>query len=144
MDPISNLSMDMSEMLMPWIALLLSIVITMWIKDWVQSFVKGMQFRINKAFNEGDHVILDGVPAHIVKIGNTETVFGVYSDRGYTWRYVPNSRIPFLKLEKIVNAELHLDTEFEKGQKLQKLIDEVQDDKISSNRQEIEKLKNGG
>ena len=73
-----------------------------------------------------------------------ETVFGVYSDRGYTWRYVPNSRIPFLKLEKIVNAELHLDTEFEKGQKLQKLIDEVQDDKISSNRQEIEKLKNGG
>jgi len=49
-----------------------------------------------------------------------------------------------LKLEKIVNAELHLDTEFEKGQKLQKLIDEVQDDKISSNRQEIEKLKNGG
>ena len=75
MDPISNLSVDMSEMLMPWIALLISIVVTMWIKDWIQSFVKGMQFRINKAFNEGDPVILDGSPAHIVKIGNTETVF---------------------------------------------------------------------
>jgi len=48
MDPISNLSVDMSEMLMPWIALLISIVVTMWIKDWIQSFVKGMQFRINK------------------------------------------------------------------------------------------------
>ena len=144
MDPISNLSVDMSEMLMPWIALLISIVVTMWIKDWIQSFVKGMQFRINKAFNEGDHVILDGSPAHIVKIGNTETVFGVYSDKGYTWRYVPNSRIPYLKLEKIVDSELHLDTIAEKAEKLQKLIDAGQDRRIKDNSQAINDLKNGG
>ena len=144
MDPINNFSVDMSEMLMPWIALLLSVVITMWIKDWVQAFVKGMQFRINKAFNESDHVILDGAPAHIVKIGCTETVFGVYSDKGYTWRYVPNSRIPYLKLEKIVDSELHLDTIAEKAEKLQKLIDAGQDRRIKDNSQAINDLKNGG
>ena len=144
MNPIDNLSVDMSEMLMPWIALLISVVITMWIKDWISAFVKGMQFRLNKAFNEGDHVILDGSPAHIVKIGCTETVFGVYSERGYTWRYVPNSRIPLLKLEKIVNAELHLDTDMEKAAKLQALIDSGQDLRINENKNAINKLKNGG
>ena len=103
-----------------------------------------MQFRINKAFNESDHVILDGAPAHIVKIGFTETVFGVYSDKGYTWRYVPNSRIPYLKLEKIIDSDLHLDTIAEKAEKLQKLIDAGQDRRIKDNSQAINDLKNGG
>ena len=61
-----------------------------------------MKFRINPAFKEGDKVILDGCPALIVKIGYSETVFGVYGKDGYTWRYVPNTRIEYLKLEKIV------------------------------------------
>jgi hypothetical protein len=71
----------------------------------------------------------------------TETVFGVYSDKGYTWRYVPNIRIPFLKLEKIVNPELHLDSPQEKARKLQALIDIGQDDRIKENSKAIEKLK---
>jgi len=65
----------------------------------------------------------------------------VYSDKGYTWRYVPNVRIPTLKLEKIINPELHLDTEEEKAEKLQKLIDDLQDKRIHENREAIEKLK---
>lgn len=144
MDPVNNASLQLTEYLIPWVALLVSLVVTMWIKDWVTSFVKGMQFRRNKAFNEGDHVILDGMPAVVVKIGMTETVFGVYSDAGYTWRYVPNVRIPYLKLEKIVNPELHLDSPQEKARKLQELIDVGQNQKIDNNKQEIEKLKNGG
>jgi|AP82_1055514.scaffolds.fasta_scaffold25337_3 hypothetical protein len=144
MDQVNNASLQLTEYLIPWIALLVSLVVTMWIKDWVTSFVKGMQFRRNKAFNEGDHVILDGMPAVVVKIGMTETVFGVYSDAGYTWRYVPNVRIPYLKLEKIVNPELHLDSPQEKARKLQELIDVGQNQKIDNNKQEIEKLKNGG
>ena len=143
MDQVNNASLQLTEYLIPWIALLVSLVVTMWIKDWVTSFVKGMQFRRNKAFNEGDHVILDGMPAVVVKIGMTETVFGVYSDAGYTWRYVPNVRIPYLKLEKIVNPELHLDSPQEKARKLQELIDVGQNQKIDNNKQEIEKLKNG-
>ncbi len=143
MDPVNSASLELTEYLVPWIALLISLVVTMWIKDWVTAFVKGMQFRRNPAFQEGDHVILDGTPSVIVKIGIQETVFGVYSDAGYTWRYVPNVRIPFLKLEKIVNPELHLDSPREKAQKIQELIDAVQDDRISKNKDAIEKLKNG-
>jgi hypothetical protein len=138
---IDDASLELTEYLVPWIALLVSLVVTMWIKDWVSAFVKGMQFRRNPAFQEGDHVILDGHPSIIVKVGMTETVFGVYSDKGYTWRYVPNIRIPFLKLEKIVNPELHLDSPQEKARKLQALIDIGQDDRIKENSKAIEKLK---
>ena len=98
---------------------------------------------MSKSFNEGDSVILDGNDALIVKIGLSETVFGVYGERGYTWRYVPNERIPMLKLEKVINKDLHLDTEAEKAAKLQSMIDRVQDSKISANKEAIEEIKNG-
>ena len=128
---------------MPFISALLVLVITLWFKDFATKIAKGMMFKMNKAFNEGDTVILDGNEALIVKIGLSETVFGVYSDRGYTWRYVPNERIPMLKLEKVINKDLHLDTEAEKAAKLQSMIDSVQDSKISANSEAIEEIKNG-
>ena len=87
--------------------------------------------------------ILDGQDALIVKIGLSETVFGVYSEKGYTWRYVPNERIPTLKLEKVINKDLHLDTEQEKAEKLQGLIDRAQDTQIGANKNAIEEIKNG-
>ena len=93
---------------------------------------------MNRAFTEGDKVLLDGKDAIIVKIGIRDTVFGVYSDKGYTWRYVPNIKIPNLKLEKIINPELHLDTENEKAEKLQKMIDKYQDDRIAENQKAVE------
>jgi small-conductance mechanosensitive channel len=104
-------AMKLTEILVPWIAILFSIMIAFWLKDFAQNFMVGLKFRMNTAFNEGDKVILDGNDALIVKIGARETVFGVYSDKGYTCRYVPNVKIPNLKLEKIINPELHLDTE---------------------------------
>ena len=67
----------------------------------------------------------------------------MYSDKGYTWRYVPNERIPMLKLEKVINKDLHLDTDEEKAAKLQALIDSQQDSKISANKEAIEEIKNG-
>ena len=79
----------------------------------------------------------------IVKVGLSETVFGVYSDKGYTWRYVPNERIPMLKLEKVINKDLHLDTEAEKAEKLQSMIDRTQDSQIGANKTAIEEIKNG-
>ena len=110
------------------------------VRDAATSFVKGAKFRFNPAFKEGDKVILDGNPALIVKIGLSETVFGVYGEEGYTWRYVPNTRIEFLKLEKIVDPDLHRDTDQERAQKL---VDAMQDAKIKTNGEEISKLKNG-
>ncbi len=102
---------QITEFILPWIGLLISAIIAIMFKDWASSLAKGLQFKWNPAFNEGDKVILDGNESVIVKIGAKETVFGVYSERGYTWRYVPNERIAFLKLEKVINSELHLDTE---------------------------------
>ena len=134
-------AMRLTELLVPWMAILFSIMIAFWLKDFAQNFMIGLKFRMNTAFNEGDKVILDGHDAIIVKIGLRDTVFGVYTDRGYTWRYVPNVKIPNLKLEKIINSELHLDSEEEKAAKLQKMIDDLQDKRIKENQEAINKLK---
>ena len=143
MEAFDKLGLDFATMLVPWIAILISISAAFWFKDFATGIAKGLKFKMNKAFNEGDTVILDGADALIVKIGLSETVFGVYSEKGYTWRYVPNERIPMLKLEKVINKDLHLDTEQEKAEKLQGLIDRNQDSKISANKDAIEEIKNG-
>ena len=103
---------------------------------------KGLKFKFDPAFNEGDEVLLDSELAMIVKIGARQTVFGVYSERGYTWRYVPNERIPYLKLEKVIKKDLHVDTEEEKAEKMKTLIDKAQDKQIAKNREAIDKLNN--
>jgi hypothetical protein len=112
--------------------------------------MQGLKFKMNPAFNEGDAVILNDEDAIIVKIGLRESVFGVYSKKGYTWRYIQNDRLHMIKLEKIVNKNLHLDTDYEQGRKIQAKIDEFQShqinensSEISANKEEIEKLKNG-
>ena len=134
----SGVGLELTNLITPFISALLLLVITLWFKDFATKIAKGMAFKMNKSFNEGDTVILDGQDALIVKIGLSETVFGVYSDKGYTWRYVPNERIPMLKLEKVINKDLHLDTDAEKAAKLQSLIDSQQDSKITQNREAIE------
>jgi len=138
-----GVGLEITNLLMPFISALMLLVITLWFKDFATKIAKGMAFKMNKSFNEGDNVILDGSDALIVKIGLSETVFGVYSDKGYTWRFVPNERIPMLKLEKVINKDLHLDTEAEKAEKLQAMIDRAQDTMIGANTNAIEEIKNG-
>jgi len=137
---LNTLSMDLSNMLLPWIAVLISLVVAIWFKDFATALAKGLRFKLDPAFNEGDEVLLDGELAMIVKIGARQTVFGVYSDRGYTWRYVPNERIPVLKLEKVIKKDLHVDSDLEKAQKMKSLIDKVQDEQIAKNKEAIEKI----
>ena len=136
-----QLGLDLTDMMMPWITVLVSLIVAIWLKDYATSIAKGLKFKMNPAFNEGDEVLLDGELAMIVKIGMRETVFGVYSDRGYTWRYVPNERIPYLKLEKVIKKDLHIDTEQEKAEKLKSVVDKLQDAQISKNKDAIDKLK---
>ncbi len=138
-----GVGLEITNLLMPFISALVLLVITLWFKHFATGIAKGLKFKMNKAFNEGDTVILDGNDALIVKVGLSETVFGVYSDKGYTWRYVPNERIPMLKLEKVINKNLHLDTEAEKAEKLQSMIDRTQDSQIGANKTAIEEIKNG-
>ena len=143
MPTLESQTVQLTNFLLPWIGILISAIIAIMFKDWATSLAKGLQFKWNPAFNEGDTIILDGQEGMIVKIGTRETVFSVYSDNGLIWRYVPNERIVFLKLEKVMNPNLHLDTEEEKAKKLQSMIDMLQDEKIIENKKDIEQLKNG-
>ena len=102
-----ELSNQLSELITPFIVALLMLVISLWFKDFATKIAKGVTFSMNKSFQEGDKVILDGERALIVKVGLTQTVFGITKSNGewdgdYVWRYVPNERIPYLKLEKVV------------------------------------------
>ena len=141
MASLDTLSMEFSDLLLPWIGVLISLVVAIWFKDFATGLAKGLKFKMNPAFQEGHEVLLDGELAMIVKIGMTETVFGIYSDRGYTWRYVPNERIPMLKLEKVIKKDLHIDSDEEKAQKLKTIIDQAQDENIARNAEEIDRLK---
>ena len=134
---INDLSLDITNFIMPWIAILVSLIVAFWLKDFVTQFMTGLKFKLDPAFNEGDNVLLEGEDAMIVKIGARQTVFGVYSDRGYTWRYISNSKIYSLKLEKVIKKDLHIDTELEKAQKLKSLIDKVHDEEIAQNSEMI-------
>tara|TARA_B100000959_G_C14994331_1_gene629468 strand:- start:5469 stop:5876 length:408 start_codon:yes stop_codon:yes gene_type:complete len=133
MNELSDLSIQLTDVLMPWMGVLISIMIAIWFKDVATKLAKGIAFKYNPQFREGDKVVLDGERALIVKIGMTETVFGITKKGGewdgdYIWRYVPNDRIPFLKLEKVIfDSTPHHNTS-----------------SIHKNSEEIHKLKNGG
>ena len=124
----------------PWAAVIGSIIVGMWIKDWATGFAKGARFRMSRSFNEGDKVLLEGQDAIIVKIGLRSTVFGLYTDRGYTWRVIANERLEYVKLEKIIDTNVHMDSEAEQGKRIQGLIDQAQDDKIKANKERIDRL----
>ena len=98
------------------------------LKDYSVSFIKGLKFKLNSQFNEGDKVLLDGEQAMIIKIGMGTTVFGVYGRDGYTWRYISNNKIESLKLEKIVDKDLHQDSAYEKAKKLKNILEGKEDD----------------
>ena len=88
------------------------------------SFLQGLKFRNNKHFQEGDKVLLEGQQAMIITIGWKQSVFGVYGEKGYTWRFIPNNKIESLKLEKIVDPDLHPDTAKERAEKLKRILEE--------------------
>lgn len=141
MGDINQLSVDLTAMILPWMGVILSVIIAIWLKDFATNAAKGWAFKSNQSFNEGDHIILDGRDAIIVKIGMSQTVFGVYTDKGYTWRYISNDRLAVSKIEKIINKNLHLDTEAEKGLRIQKMIDASQNNMIKENEQQIRENK---
>ena len=100
-------ALELTELLLPYIGMVMIVIFGFMLKDFATKMSKGIAFSMNKQFQEGDHVLIDGERALIVKIGFTQTVFGVTKSNGefdgdYVWRYVPNERIEFLKLEKII------------------------------------------
>lgn len=140
LESLESLSFELTTLLLPWISVLISIVFVFWFKDFATSLAKGLKFKQNPLFNEGDKVLLEGQDAIIVKIGLRSTVFGLYTDRGYTWRVIANERLEYVKLEKIIDTNVHMDSEAEQGKRIQGLIDQAQDDKIKANKERIDRL----
>ena len=64
-----ELGIQLTDLLAPWIAILISISAAFWFKDFATNLMIGLKYRHNSHFNEGDHVILDGKDAIIVKFG---------------------------------------------------------------------------
>ena len=100
------LSLEFAALMMPWITILSSLVLAALVRDWVTSFVKGIKFKLWPNFNPGDKVILDDEEAVIVSIGMMTTVFSKIESEGIVWRYVPNERIPYLKLERVIQENV--------------------------------------
>ena len=120
--------MDFEQYYVEASLLLASVLGGLALKDYSVSFIKGLKFKLNSQFNEGDKVLLDGEQAMIIKIGMGTTVFGVYSKDGYTWRYISNTKIESLKLEKIVDKDLHADSAHEKAMKLKNILEGKEND----------------
>ena len=125
-------ALELTEFLLPYIGMVLIVIFGFMLKDFATKMSKGIAFSMNKQFQEGDHVLIDGERALIVKIGFTQTVFGVTKSNGefdgdYVWRYVPNERIEFLKLEKIIFDHTPLNNK----------------SRIADNKEQIEEIKNG-
>jgi hypothetical protein len=125
-------ALEITEFLLPYIGMVMIVIMGFMLKDFSQKLAKGISFQLNKQFQEGDHVLIDGERALIVKIGMTQTVFGVTKSGGdldgdYVWRYVPNERIDYLVLEKIIFDHTPLNNK----------------ERITNNSNRIEELKNG-
>ena len=128
---------QITDLILPWIGMLISIVIFLWFKDFASQLAKGLAFKHDPHFQEGDLVWLEDEPATIIKIGATQTIFGIVNGRGMIWRFVPNGEIHSVKLEKIVSDKIHYDSEDEEARKLKKMLedyDRKQDLQITKNR----------
>ena len=101
-------ALELGVLLMPWLTLLASLIFAALLRDFIVSLVKGIKFKLRPHFNPGDTVILDGEEAVIVSIGYMTTVFSKIGSDGMVWRYVPNERIPFLKLERVVQENVKI------------------------------------
>lgn len=99
---------EIKQLITPFISAIVVLIFSLWFKDIATKIAKGIMFKINSSFKEGDKVIIDGEDAVIIKIGGSYTVFAIYktdkesNEVDVLWRYVPNERIAYLKIEKVI------------------------------------------
>lgn len=95
-------TLQLSNILAPIIALGLTALIALWVKELVGDLIASIRWKMKPGFEPGDVVYLDSERATIISIGYRETIFQVDNGRGKVWRYIDNKRIPVHKLEKII------------------------------------------
>ena len=90
----------------PVLALLLSGIIALWVKELVGDVVASIRWKMRPGFEPGDVVYLDGERATIISIGYSETIFEVDNGRGKIWRYIRNTRVQNNhRLEQIISEK---------------------------------------
>lgn len=80
----------------------LAFIFVMLAKDILTTITYGLMFYFDRSFNEGDNVYLDDQRALIIKIGIRKTCFQIQENDETHWRYIPNDKIRYAKLEKII------------------------------------------
>lgn len=104
---VTELSNHLTVLFLPVIAVVMTVLFGMALRDMAAAIAKGMAFRYSGVFKEGDIVFLDGERAIVVKLGVMQSVFGITKEDGtYCWRYINNTKVDNLKLEKILNLSL--------------------------------------
>ncbi len=90
----------------PVLALLLSGIVALWVKELVGDVVASIRWKMKPGFEPGDVVYLDGERATIISIGYSETIFEVDNGRGKIWRYIRNTRVQNNhRLEQIISEK---------------------------------------
>ena len=51
---------EMTEFLLPYIGMVMIVIFGFMLKDFATKMSKGIAFSMNKQFQEGDHVLIDG------------------------------------------------------------------------------------
>jgi hypothetical protein len=87
---------------MPFMVLVVSTIVVLLLKDAAMKIAKGISFVLKPGFQPGDICYLDGEKATIISIGIRETIFELKRDDLTTWRYVDNTKLESVKLEKII------------------------------------------
>jgi len=98
MDPVTISGITIG--LVPLLIAAGTFIITFIVKDLLTTFAYGLMFYFDKDFQTGDNVYLDGELATIINVKFTKTIFRM-ADNG-NWRYVHNSKVRYLKLEKVI------------------------------------------
>jgi hypothetical protein len=101
----SILEQNLTTYVTPILALLISGIFALWVKELVSDFVASLRWKMKPGFEPGDVVFLDGERATIISIGMRETIFEIDNGRGKVWRYIYNTRMPTHRLEQIISEK---------------------------------------
>lgn len=102
----SILEQNLTTYVTPVLALLISGIIALWVKELVGDIVASIRWKMKPGFEPGDVVYLDGERATIISIGYSETIFEVDNGRGKIWRYIRNTRVQNNhRLEQIISEK---------------------------------------
>jgi hypothetical protein len=102
----SILEASITAYVTPVLALLLSGIVALWVKELVSDVVASIRWKMKPGFEPGDVVYLDGERATIISIGYSETIFEVDNGRGKIWRYIRNTRVQNNhRLEQIISEK---------------------------------------